>query len=313
MAGAWVAPAAVAATLPCDDRALHEPDYVNDCSSWANPGGGLPGQPLFYHQLPCSGAAPAKTAPAATPNTPHPDHTVCRYCRDHMEARHEYLKRGWRRIHNLPPQDEQVENSKWYGFLTRMCRTCEIAEQINIRIRSGAMGPAGFPLIPTHPPLAQRLQMVNYPTNTCKCWHRVVGDPYCWTHQMRKWHRELELMKRTRARNLSFLQHIKLDNTPGSATRGSLCTASADTIGQRGVDQVHRACRCGADPVPTVAGAQVFMCLVCEGIMEVTPIGLAGMAAVPVGPAGPPAAYLQHHASPGLPLALGRPQLPNLI
>ena len=188
-----------------------------------------------------------------------------------MKEMRPYLKYAFRRISQKPPEDELLA-SRWQGFLTRLCRTCEQAEQLLILIRTNQY--ANGRIRAPYPPAAEREKMDDYPRNTCKCKHKIIGDPYCWTHQRDKWNYERERMKGIREENRLWLANCAImpynPIFPNRARR--LCTANESRVERRGLNHTYLACRCGEEVVATVARAEVFMCMVCAGIVEVTPM-----------------------------------------
>ena len=49
---------------------------------------------------------------------------------------------------------------------------------------------------------------------------------------------------------------------------GNRVDATARTKRRRNIQQLRRACRCGADPVATIDEATVMQCMACEGIVH---------------------------------------------
>lgn len=205
---------------------------------------------------------------------------VCGNCTEMTEQQHWY-KLAKARMEKAPP-DRAQETNRWRDFWTRLCQLCEEREQLLVHQRNGT----GANLFAIAPPGNQN-QMVNYPVNTCICLNDgLAREKYCKPHRKVHWdsiRTGNNGMVQVRNRNKEWLRTVAVDNN------GVLCRASAARLVSRaGADpnRYNRGCRCGREINPN-NNAQVYLCMVCEGIWEVQ-----AMAWPPVKP--PTNAHLTH-------------------
>ena len=294
----------------CNDRANHDGNrhgghktqtYINECSSVAN----SPGPPYppgrnaqFFLRSPCvgvpSGVGPAHAAP----------HASCGYCRINIQSL-DWMRRAVERM-SLPPP--VTEKKGWLGFWTRLCGTCEIAEQLLIDSRlMGPLHPNWLPAV--LPTVLQRNAMQDYPRNTCTCLPKIARKRVCVEHAEAQWSHMLsqvpagalpaaDQLVAERNRNMAWLRSIK--NDPANFNNTS--TAHGSRRSQRTLTRRYRACRCGEEVVPR-ALAHVFQCMACEGIRGQTPVPLPAIPA--------PAAF--NSTNHGGQFTLGRAVLATLV
>jgi hypothetical protein len=183
---------------------------------------------------------------------------VCRYCIASTEDE-QWYKVAATHFQAKPPAHLENNNRCRY-FLTRLCLLCEWREhQLQLQLQ-GILPGALPPVIPTQ---VARDAMAEWPINTCTCWRQTINAGVrCRPHRRQFWNATRPRYVEERKANRSFLvgieQDAQLQRVPSTqATRNRRVNAG-----------LHRACRCGADPVATVALATVMQCMGCEGIVH---------------------------------------------
>ena len=170
-----------------------------------------------------------------------------------------------------------------------MCRTCELSEQYLIRFREGHGG-----VLVTDAPPARQTTMRNYPTNTCTCLWRLRNGRYCNPHYRQKWANVKAILEPKRDENAERLRTLARHPTTGRSWTANSARQDNRYYNRNGC--MLRACRCGREV--TRRKPEVYQCIACEGIIQVTPMPL---------PLTPPTLLQQVNSStPGEPFALGR-------
>lgn len=237
---------------PCDDK--QNCDYPEPCSNQWNM---------------VLGFAPH----SKTPNTQRVDfrpkrcqdnhgqgqiHEVCRYCIAFTEDEH-WFKLAEIYFGGKAPVDVENNGRSRY-YLTRLCKLCEWREH-QLQVQLQQLVPSV--ILPPLPPRAERNMMQSWPESTCTCWRQtIVGGVRCRPHRRELWNAVRPRLVRQKDKNRRHLINIELD-----ASGQQIASTQATRI-RRIRDELWRACRCGADPVPTVAEAMVMQCMACEGIVH---------------------------------------------
>lgn len=281
----------------CDDRNNHNyPRPATDCTSITpgimnavRHGWGLPGGPFplpEYAQLPCT---------THLPNV----YTVCYHCW-HMNENLQWYKVAVARIARQPPPPAN-ETNHWRGFLTRLCMLCETRERYLIAMRHEGVVAMG-----TLPPLpAVRARMQSYPENTCTCLHDLNAGRLCRDHRKNDWDATRNRLVQARNRHKRWLfETVAFPFGPPGALRTSSQTRRINRISLL-ANFCLRACRCGNEVTNGVP--QVWQCMACQGIVEVTGTRMLPgfIAAVP-----PTAAQQINSSSVGAPLRMMRHKSP---
>ena len=246
----------------CNNRGTYNYAPLVRCSS------NVPGMVNRPFPLPV-GRAPGFYNPHLCASNAHPaPYSVCGQCVLYTEDK-QYYKQAVTRMTVPPPNPPVNETSKWRGFWTRMCRQCELREQYLIHWRLGSNG-----VIP--PPLPANVNlMAGYPRNTCTCQRSLARFRLCTDHRKPHW----DAIRNANAATLGSIKHRTdvrdwLKMTARDAV-GVLCTASPARIQDRRLCQngrIQRACRCGHEV--TQGAPEVYQCMACEGIIEVTQMAL---------------------------------------
>jgi hypothetical protein len=183
-------------------------------------------------------------------------HIVCRYCIDYTENEHWFRLADTYFRSKVPAHVENNGRSRYY--LTRLCSLCEWREhQLQLQLQhGGAMAP---PLPPQH----YRNLMAQWPVNTCICLRNsIYRGVRCLQHRREMWDTMRPEFNEQKNLNRRYLINIEKD-----AAEQRVPSTQATRI-HRINHALWRACRCGADPVATVAQAMVMQCMCCEGIVH---------------------------------------------
>ena len=283
--GAWYGPGVVPRAIPrCNDYTTNHA-YNGQCTSIHPPvNRPLPVTP-YYDQLNCAQNLPEHP----------PGFTVCGNCQEATQDLRWY-KLAKAKIVKPPPNNKpwgRRETKRWRGFLTRMCRTCELREQYLIRDREGHPGHAPA----THPPAIQQAQMRDYPRVTCTCLWMLQSPRRCRQHYRLHWTALKPQLEQDRNTNAEWLRTTTLH--PGTGMLWTANQAREDDRYYLRNRRMLRACRCGREV--TQREPEVYQCMACEGIVQVTAMSDAYRTAHP--PAG---LQLVNSATPGARLALQR-------
>ena len=278
----WTAPplAGIApAGSNCHDRPCHR--YNNPCSSLTNPL--IP--PFLWPQILPAGTPLARRAcqRAALHGNAH---EVCAYCQLDI-ALLPWMQQAFARMSRPPPA---AETNRWRGFWTRLCRECEEAEQIMVHRRLGNLP---HPYIAPPGPTNMNL-MVGYPRSTCTCIGRLKNWYLCIRHRRETWDAIRPNMVADRNATMAWLRTVAWHGPSGTLqTASPAMNARRDTTivggpwlippGVPNTAPKYRACRCGEEVVDHAA-AQVYICLVCLGTIEVTAMPIAAIPPLPFTP-----------------------------
>ena len=225
---------------PCSDQRNFTPNSAPDYSLTSH------GNRFDGRQHPCLG--------------PHPGNgrTVCRYCIAATENQR-WFRWATTFLSEAPPQTAEHNRSPYY--LTRLCRLCEYREELLLAQLNG-QGPNTIPprMLPT---VADRALMADWPENRCKCEKRCLySGVRCLPHRKKFWETMKQSCLEKRRHNRKYLINTEQD------AQGNRVDATDATQQHRKAQRLHRACRCGADPVATFAEAVVMQCMCCEGIVH---------------------------------------------
>lgn len=275
----WHGPAAATQPInPCNDRP--HTNYIGECTRRAAVGTNhYPDLRPYWRQNLCQLALPLHP----------PGHTVCGQCHDSVDHQH-WNKLALARIQKRPQRNSFMgaggdrEEKAWRGFRTRMCGICEMREQYLIRARLLAIAGVGTATTRV-PPMALRQRMENYPRNTCTClWELEQGQRLCIRHRKSLWDTFSQAAgQRVDVRNQN---REWLRTSATNPLNGVLCTARNARLQNRDMCAPGfqlRACRCG-DEV-TAGVPEVYQCMGCEGIIQVTPLAVAPPLIPPINPA----------------------------
>lgn len=246
------APPPVVNTPPCDDK--QNCNYPEPCSSVWNRAIGF--APLS--KTPNGRAADFNPKRCASFHGQGQSHTVCRYCIASTEDELWY-KIAATHFQGKPPANIENNNSCRY-FLTRLCLLCEWREH-QLQLQLQAIPPLALP--PAGPTQNAQNQMAQWPINTCTCWRKTINAGVrCRRHRREFWNANRPHFVAERKANRSFLTGIEQD------AQNQRIPALPGTQTRRENAGLQRACRCGADPVATVAQATIMQCMGCEGIVH---------------------------------------------
>jgi len=246
-----VAGLAPAHLLPCDERARFR--YQNPCSNiWNNARGFAP------HSLsPNANAGHFRSRRCAHPNAhiwPNTHH-VCRYCIAAAEAER-WFKLATTYFVYKPSAGADNNRSRYY--LTRLCRLCEAREEtLLVQLLNGA------PMQLQLPTPAARRYMTEWPRNRCTCERRgLYLGVRCHPHRKMHWDDMRQFFVDQRKHNRKYLINTVRNGLGQRVDSTDLQRQTRRNNGR------FRACRCGADPVATIAQATVMQCMSCEGIVH---------------------------------------------
>lgn len=250
----------------CEDRRRgHQTGYPpdTDCTSLAHGSVnahalGLPATPYDpeHGQLPCDNSTTRHGAA----------YSVCHHC-NNMYKNTQWYKVAVSRIERKPPAPK-AELDHWRGFLTRMCTLCEQREQYLVASRRlGGVRSVALNL----PDLADRARMKNYPVNTCTCRHTIDEGRLCRRHRKDQWDRARARVVAQRNANMTWLHESAHYGGYPLGGNDFLRRASERRRTDRDLSRnncIKRGCRCGREV--TAAEPQVYQCMACQGIVQVT-------------------------------------------
>jgi hypothetical protein len=261
----FAAPAAVAGLTPAQTMVCHEKarfTYNQPCSNqWNHVLGFAPhsrspdGLVVNFRPRPCIHRADH----GWPPNT----HEVCRYCIAAAEDTH-WFKLATTHFRERPTA--RAEHNRSRNYLTRLCRLCEAREET---LLTQLLGQAPL-LVQTFPSAAQRRSMADWPRNRCICEKSgLYSRVRCLPHRKGRWDFVRPVFVEAKRHNREYLI-----NTVRNAL-GRRVDSTTNQQATRVTNRLYRACRCGRDPVATIAEATVMQCLSCEGIvhMDIIPGG----------------------------------------
>jgi len=268
------APARVPHTLPrrpCDEKSRF--DYINPCSSQLNYRVNFTrtaavaqhysltedGGPLDGRRRRCTGMHVN-------------DHRMCRYCIAATEDQ-KWFRKAYDYIATNNPPTGGSESNRSSHYLTRMCRLCEYREEILLAQLGGR--PPNAPNVPippwivplqNHPTQAELDWSSSWPSNRCTCEKKgLYNGILCLPHRKKHWEDFKKQNDVKRRHNRNYLINTERDGN------GNRVNVTPQTIARRRPNllrRLHRACRCGEDPVDTLAEATVMQCMACEGIVH---------------------------------------------
>lgn len=246
------APAPVAQSQPCNDK--QNCNYPEPCSSLTN-------QVINFAPLsksPNGTAGDFNHKPCRSFYGQGQTHDVCRYCIAFTEDELWY-KIAATHFQRKPPAHLE-NNDRCRYFLTRLCLLCEWREHnLQLQLQGIIGGPIG-PALPT--PIAQAAT-AQWPINTCTCWRKTINaEVRCRPHRRRFWNANRPHFVAERKANRDFLVSIEQD------ANHQRIPSTQNTRDIRVNNGMYRACRCGADPVATLAQATIMQCMGCEGIVH---------------------------------------------
>lgn len=254
------------ALATCKERSRF--DYINPCSNRANYAANFTigtqdysltpdGSPLDGRWKRCTGAHAR-------------GHSMCRYCIAATEDQPWFKKAYNYIVANNPAPTQHAESNRSSHYLTRMCRLCEYREEV-LLAQLGGNAP-GAPFVPPPPglvppqnhPTQDELDWVSdWPTNRCTCEKKgLYNGILCLPHRKQQW---MDFKKENdvkRRHNRKYLMNTEADQ------QGDRVDSTQATKNHRRAAKLHRACRCGSDPVATIAEATVMQCMACEGIVH---------------------------------------------
>jgi hypothetical protein len=185
---------------------------------------------------------------------------VCRYCIASTEAKR-WFKLARKHFVEKPPQrKENLPNKNSRYFLTRLCRLCEVREEL---LLDQLQHPQHNILPVNRPSPREQSLMARYPVNRCTCQRRTLYvEVRCDMHRKVMWDCLKTDVIAQKAENRHFLVNIEQND------HGQRVQSTVETQVRRNEDGLWRACRCGADPVATTEEAVVMQCMGCEGIVH---------------------------------------------
>jgi hypothetical protein len=263
----FAAPAAVAGltlahTTTCHDKAIF--NYGQPCSNqWNRVMGFAPhsrspdGLMVNFMHTPCV----RRIAHGLN------NHDVCRYCIAAAEDEH-WFKLATTYFRGKPSPSAEHNRSRYY--LTRLCRLCEAREETLLTQLLG-QAPLQVQQLPSQ---AARTWMSDWPRNRCACERRgLYSGVRCLPHRKERWDHVRPVFVDAKRHNMEYLINTVRNN-------GRRVDATANQKAIRNQQGLYRACRCGEDPVATIAEATVMQCLSCEGVVH-----------MPIIPGGPQPAF----------------------
>lgn len=250
------------APVPCNDRYRFR--YRQPCSDHQN---FTPNFAQHYSLTPHGGRFDGRLRPCVGTH-PGATHDVCRYCIAATEEQLWFQRARDYIVMNNPPTDG-AEHNRSPHYLTRLCRLCEHREEVLLdQLENTA--PYLLPL-QYRVTQAQKDWMQDWPRNRCTCEKKgLYNGTRCLPHRKKFWEEFKKQNSAKRRRNRTYL--INIEQGPNQTRIPSTAVNRA----RRVTHGLHRACRCGADPVATIQEAVVMQCMACQGIVHVdfTPGGL---------------------------------------
>lgn len=250
-------PAGVHAGPHCQDKGFHPPPPHGPCSADTN-------VHAHWHEHPCAIGVQCGGLRG-----------VCGACHN------DTVSRPWANTTRLaigrinpPPQPPggwpAGAPAAWTGFLTRLCKACEGAEQAKYHFYLNNQGTVTT--MAARPAPALFAQM-NWPVITCTCdWQlgRIGPVPALGPALDPRW-----CYDDVRARRDDLIQTRNLVDawlrTAARDVNGRTCHVSGHRLNSRLSRRraSYRACRCGAEVDTTIANAEVWMCMACQGLWHV--------------------------------------------
>lgn len=251
-----------ASILGCHDKANFA--YQNPCSANNNYVLGFTNHPNHNPSEHPDGQ-PGDFIPRQCWNNHNAQYGVCRYCIAAIEDQRWFkTDRGY--ITRRPIAASPLGRSRSRHYLTRLCRLCEQREEELLRqIQHISQFPPSLGSLPTQ---VEQDRMLHYPDKRCNCTAPLDQGIRCLRDRRGHWAIRKRTQLRTKATNKAFLERLAFD-----ATLGQAVVASRDQRASRMENGTSRACRCGREPVASIAQATVMQCMACEGIVHFAPPG----------------------------------------